>query len=625
MFPKIIDNFIKNNYISERNFARMFSEKYDIKLDYTQSINSACTNGNVIKINPEMDKLYADSEIFEEAEKLLNWQKLNVAAIRSTTGKIYIIAHALLIHECLHLIYTDFSTGKTTDDFEKQYMKIIHNIHNIIEDAYIEAAGSERFRYVRYYLQFLNTILGIKNNLILEQTQAIQKPPITKFIRYIAFKILYPITKQPKPDEDIKEAVEKIEPLFYKAIQLPTCNERYEASKEIVKKLLELGIEMNEESPMPQMITLGEALNSLRSQVDQQGESQPINSLLYQNINLNDYSDEENTEDDTDNPGKSKEENNDEEDKDEKLKDFLSELVKKINEAQENNITDKTSSAEENIINSNTYENINHKDIIIRENYPQPKKSDQIKYEEIQAQYKSIIKKYNHKFNELIQQKTVRYDGKYNYGVKINSKNLQDPKKRFWTRRTDDVDNADLAVQILIDGSGSMYGKKNKNAINASILLHEILAANKIPHSITEFRTRIEKEVDHNTFIRFNFKPNDKYNLVNIKADGCNRDGLALIWAIKKLQKRSEEDKIIIIISDGQPTYNTEEGIVTDFKNIQKETEAKKIKIIAIALEENKTEIYNNLKQYYKNVLSCNNPEKLPKQLANLISTLIQK
>lgn len=601
----IIQKFIENNQLSESLFAKIFTEKKDLELKYDINIDTAKTNGDKILITPIFNNLYQKEELFNQAIEELNWSnifKKHSINFKNILDRIYVISHALLIHECLHVIFTNF-TLKIPDTIPKVHKPIIHTINNIIEDAYIEKAGQKKFKTTAYYLNLLRTIIAFKenqeqNNSTNEKSE-LTSPALTRYLNYMITKILYPRTNQLPPDEDIIEAIKETTKLFQKGITQENGEKRLSYSIKIYEKLIELGFELDNYKEPNRIIISQEIKNS-----DSDSTGQDYNL----DLNNEETSDSE----------------KEAQDIQDSLNSFAESLKESIVEAKKEEINQKASKKEQNIIQYN--ENI-HKDITIQENILSPKKSNIQKYKNIKNKNLSIIKKYKQKFSNLLKAKITTYDGKYKFGSRLNSKNFSDPKRKYWAKKSEELENAEVTIQILIDGSGSMYGSKLYNAINASIIIHEILEANNIRHSIAEFRGYEYRKVQHNVLLKFNHKPNDKYNLLELDSNNGNRDGLALLWGMKKLQLQPEENKILIIISDGIPADYDYSGNVAiqDIKNIEKQCEKNKIKLIAIALEDNNNEIYKNLKTYYKNILQCKNPERLPESLANLINSLLEK
>lgn len=628
----IIQEFIDNNKASELLFTKIFTEKNNIDLKYDPTIDTARTNGELILITPTFQNLYEREDLFNISIQNLKWTnifKKHSINFNNITDRLYMISHALLIHECLHIIFTDF-TLKLPNTIPESHKPIIHSISNIIEDAYIEKAGTIKFKSITYYLTLLRELISLLDNEKHENIKSKNTsslPPLTRYLNYMIGKILYPKTKQEPPDKDILKAIKETTELFDKGILQKNGYERQNYSIKIYEKLIELGLKPEDYTPPTKIIISHESQNSntqskgLEYELDDtttNTNTQQDKNEISENNNINHKDSENNNQD------KKEALHNTEEKTNQELEKFAQNLKEDIIEAQKKEITEKASTKERNLIK---YNDKLHHNITIIENILTPEKRNVEKYNSIKQKSTSIINKYKHKFSELLQAKTSIYDGKYIIGSKMSSKNFSNSKKKYWNKKTDEIEQTEITIQILVDGSGSMYGTKLQNAIKATIIIHEILEANNISHSIAEFRGYSNTQVEHNILLKFNHKANDKYNLIKLNAFNGNRDGLALLWAMKKLKNQKEENKIIIIISDGCPADYDYCGQVTikDIKNIEKQCDKNKIKLIAIALEDGKNEIYENLKKYYKNILHCNKPETLPETLAKLITDLLKE
>lgn len=111
--------------------------------------------------------------------------------------------------------------------------------------------------------------------------------------------------------------------------------------------------------------------------------------------------------------------------------------------------------------------------------------------------------------------------------------------------------NADFAVDILIDISGSQRDRQSEVALQAYILA-EALAINQIPLQITGFCTFWDYTVLQR-FRRYDEPREANRKLQNLVSSSNNRDGLAIRAAGDSLLQRQEEGKILIVLSDGRP------------------------------------------------------------------------
>lgn len=162
-------------------------------------------------------------------------------------------------------------------------------------------------------------------------------------------------------------------------------------------------------------------------------------------------------------------------------------------------------------------------------------------------------------------------------------------KKTYWKKEKN------TALYFLIDSSGSMISDNKMNV------------ANKISSIIEEaFSEFINLEIaffnDYHEIVR-KFDTDDKKHFVwscNKQANGGNSDFENIKIARETLQKRSEKNKLIIIISDGLPCPNAHfsNPIVAVQQEVSK-AKLKGIETIAIALENHNSDY----KKMYKHIV----------------------
>ena len=116
----------------------------------------------------------------------------------------------------------------------------------------------------------------------------------------------------------------------------------------------------------------------------------------------------------------------------------------------------------------------------------------------------------------------------------------------------------------------------------------------------------------------------DHFRLMDMSARGGNRDGAALRYVAERLMTRSEEIKLLIIISDGQPAGDGYTGTAAeaDLRGIKKEYSNKGIQLFAAAIGSDKERIQ---RIYGDGFLDITNLEKLPVNLGRLIIQKIKQ
>ena len=272
-----------------------------------------------------------------------------------------------------------------------------------------------------------------------------------------------------------------------------------------------------------------------------------------------------------------------------------------------------------------------HRNIKINENHPKINLNLRKAYQNIYNQYRLNINSYNSRFLQLMRAQVPVKVNRFPFGSGIDSRKLGDVKKRFWFRIQPGIEIPDMSVLLLIDGSGSMSGERRDSAMVSCVILHEVLKKQGIEHAIVEHRAHYEDpEIDVNILVDFNARENEKLNIMQLSANGDNRDGLALYWAEKYINRQTScDNKLIVVISDGQPAHEYDEyyGPVAnkDTANAAKKIMSRGTNIIAISLDdEDEYSTYDNLKDIYPNLIACNNLKRLTGQLLQVISRQLQ-
>lgn len=648
----LLEKFQKYSQEIEENFAQMLSLNPGLHLKF-ENQNQAFTDGQNITVDPSFMEIFTNENIRKEAINILNWPS---DIIKTKEETIYVVEHAQLIHECLHQLYTEFPLPAYSDPlaYNSNRLKALATIANIIEDAYIEAVGATKYNNIKFFLQFFRTCISIVNN----RNSLNQIPPsadktklLDEYINYFISYMLYPMDIISTPSPEIQEYIQKTKPLFMMATMTGEPKTRYTYVQKIFKIIEPIIPEDHEErvdqNQFNDKMPGSDTHNSNKtSHSPKDAQSQTPDSQLFpqpeeenaQNNSpkLKDPTEEylgddlfDNLPSESNNPPQSFKELMKQEMEKEEINGFmqsLKDIAQKQTQAKtEEKESEKTQCVR---IGSNEFKEFTaHKNIIIEENHPKPDKSLRQEYNALYNEFKSNIDYYNGCFLQMLQtNRTVKENG-YQYGLGISTKRLGDTKKRHWYRNVNEQDVPDLAVLILIDGSGSMSGEKRRNATKAALILHEVLEKQGINHSIVEHRAHGGKNtMESNILIDFNGKPDQKYNILKIHATNVNRDGLSLLWAERYISKQSNDNKLIIVISDGQPYHNEYSGKVAreDTHEIVKKIEKHNIGVIAIALEENESNVcYEDLKTIYPNLINCPEPKKLTRKLLEIIKKVI--
>lgn len=658
IFKTILDKFqCERNRQIEESFARAFSETEDTRLFFINE-DKAYTDGKNIVVDPAFCGIFKDEECLKKTEEFLEWP--NLVSV-SPWNALKMVSRGLTIHECLHLLYTNFPGNEITDpDFSefKNGRKVISNISNIIEDAYIEAVGSSVYDNIAIYLMFNRVAPSFAKKEVeststekfkisippevkdfspseLEKKEEVEISPeekllleeylyyaeLTKktltlidYFDYMAGFLLYPFFEQKEPKEEIASYVAQTKQLFLDGSIQDNPDSRYEYCKKIYE-IIKLLIPKDEEGELGQNLlsnsiagqeSHGDLTNSIGGQ-KRKGKTQPVTTRIFTNL---DGSKKDNINPEVPNLINA-------------VKDF---------ENDEKNSDDITSYKGFTVNHSGNSVGATpvHKDIKINENHPKINLNLKKAYQNIYNQYHLNINSYNSRFLQLLKAQVPVKERGFNFGSGIDSKRMGDVKRRIWFRNQKGSEIPDMSVLLLIDGSGSMRGNRRNSAMVSSVILHEVLKKQGIEHAIVEHRGYFEEpEIDINILVDFNSKDEEKYNIIQLAAGGDNRDGLALYWAEKYInQKTFCDNKLIIVLSDGQPAHDYDEyyGAVAnkDTANAAKKIINRGTSIIAVALDDeccdDEDSTYNGLKEIYPHLVQCKDLKRLTGQILNIVS-----
>ena len=202
---------------------------------------------------------------------------------------------------------------------------------------------------------------------------------------------------------------------------------------------------------------------------------------------------------------------------------------------------------------------------------------------------------------------------------------IMDPFNSLSFKKEKDIEFKDTLVTILIDNSGSMRGKPISVAAICADILSRTLERCAVKVEILGFTTKHWKGGSSREKWMKNDKPtlpgrlNDLRHIIYKSADTPwrqaknnmglmlkegllkeNIDGEALKWAYNKMNRRKEERKILMVISDGAPvddstlSTNTSDYLESNLKKTVKWIENKtNIELLAIGIGHDVTRYYN--------------------------------
>ncbi len=244
-------------------------------------------------------------------------------------------------------------------------------------------------------------------------------------------------------------------------------------------------------------------------------------------------------------------------------------------------------------------------------------------------QLKNFISKLANKLQrKLLAKQNRSWNFDLEEGLLDNSKLpriIMDPFNSLSFKKEKDIEFKDTLVTILIDNSGSMRGKPISVAAICADILARTLERCSVKVEILGFTTKHwkgglarEKWMKNNK-PNFPGRLNDLRHIIYKSADAQwrlaknnmglmlkegllkeNIDGEALKWAFNKMNKRKEDRKILMVISDGAPvddstlSTNSSDYLETNLKRTVKWIEDKSnIEVLAIGIGHDVTRYYN--------------------------------
>ncbi|GGE56985.1 hypothetical protein GCM10011391_39850 [Pullulanibacillus camelliae] len=265
-----------------------------------------------------------------------------------------------------------------------------------------------------------------------------------------------------------------------------------------------------------------------------------------------------------------------------------------------------------------------------------PSAKDESHYRQIVHDIQTVQKGLQRSIQKAIEHKqnAARTDLYYGRLGKQLLKVVTEDNPRLFMKKHAESKELDVVFSLLVDSSASMYDKIEETH-KGLILFHETLKALHIHHAITGFwedALKANQDSQPNLFkpvITFDscFQKSVGARILQLEPEEDNRDGFSIRYAAKQLLQRSEKRKILLIITDGEPSaFNYEDQGIVDTHQAVIETRKKGLEVIGIYLGSNTspTREKETMKRIYgRSSLVIPTIEDIPNAMIPLLKRLI--
>ncbi len=217
----------------------------------------------------------------------------------------------------------------------------------------------------------------------------------------------------------------------------------------------------------------------------------------------------------------------------------------------------------------------------------------------------------------------------------VDAANLFRDDHKIFTVRKDKSEQADLCVMVLVDESGSMshraYCERDQThktrtdfAREACIMLAEVCQQLNIPLAVWGHNVQGgSKQVQVRKYIDFGQKISEhKSSLSLMDNDSNTREGVSLKYAGEYLARQPQKDKLLIVISDGDPEHSCGNQSLggkparIDASLVVEELEKKRqVSIIGVSIGDG----HQSIPEIYKNYICIPSLDQLPGKICKII------
>lgn len=652
---------LESEEIKNMSFEDVFLSsqyKYDIQqLSNTAVKRTGCERSPLVRV---LNDINDGSVAYTDGNKVtINFGNPFASRLRTNYPVYHIYVVGLLAHELGHIFYTDFDDSikymneigrgniypekpvhKNADAFEeslkdennrKLIQAVAHTIDNILEDIYVNRMQSTNLGglYARG--------IALGNKLVADEAPTVEKQKenensdFTIIMNLFLSRIKSGVAYYGKYESDYKDKVENLMSVAVGYIFGNNHQNRCRGSNVIMCELWDELSEMlekaknNSDDNNDNESSDAEILERLKKILKQiEGQTQDTeNSTTSKTAKSFEYGGSLDTEKMQQTKGEAVSVNGGE------FSDEELEAIRAIRKIQKNIASDRVEEKIEREIDEELNEIVPknlpdiHENVSYYVNRPDIQPSDKNCYDVIATRYKDVVQSLVKVVKRIIKKKNLTGERRGIYcGKSLDTSNLYRPDLKIFKDRKQPKKEISLALSVLIDESGSMSGQRCRSARNASIVLAEMCEQLNVPYEVFG-HTALSGRVYLNNYKNFDsLKKDDKYRLAQVDASFSNRDGAAILYVTERLKQRKEQNKLFIIISDGEPAdigYYGDEA-KSDLKYIHSQLISSGVDLIAAAIGSDKEVIHQI---YGQSFLDVTNLETMPEIFARILKKKI--
>lgn len=652
---------LESEEIKNMSFEDVFLSsqyKYDIQqLSNTAVKRTGCERSPLVRV---LNDINDDSVAYTDGNKVtINFGNPFASRLRTNYPVYHIYVVGLLAHELGHIFYTDFDDSikytneigrgniypekpvhKNADAFEeslkdennrKLIQAVAHTIDNILEDIYVNRMQSTNLGglYARG--------IALGNKLVADEAPTVEKQKenensdFTIIMNLFLSRIKSGVAYYGKYESDYRDKVENLMSVAVGYIFGNNHQNRCRGSNVIMCELWDELSEMlekaknNSDDNNDNESSDAEILERLKKILKQiEGQTQDTeNSNTSKTAKSFGYGGSLDTEKMQQTKGEAVSVNGGE------FSDEELEAIRAIRKIQKNIASDRVEEKIEREIDEELNEIVPknlpdiHENVSYYVNRPDIQPSDKNCYDVIATRYKDVVQSLVKVVKRIIKKKNLTGERRGIYcGKSLDTSNLYRPDLKIFKDRKQPKKEISLALSVLIDESGSMSGQRCRSARNASIVLAEMCEQLNVPYEVFG-HTALSGRVYLNNYKNFDsLKKDDKYRLAQVDASFSNRDGAAILYVTERLKQRKEQNKLFIIISDGEPAdigYYGDEA-KSDLKYIHSQLISSGVDLIAAAIGSDKEVIHQI---YGQSFLDVTNLETMPETFARILKKKI--